>query len=204
MINQKSNEFEEGISQLVSMNKEFVHNHKLKVIVSAHERIINQLAEAIKKQGEISKQLTIKGIVYTNMIAEKVTDYDMKFSGKLHKVKEVGSYISKNIEDCSNRLKNRFEDLRVKLADINKEKEHTYNLLCPDVDGYYHLLNLAPIIKDDLLGIYSFNRDKVKDDGCRTNYVGTNKAIDKLPEIIDGQEFFKWMSWNCALLNNII
>jgi hypothetical protein len=67
---------------------------------------------------------------------------------------------------------------------------------------YKFFFDAHPLSKSDFVGLFSFNRDKVKDAESRMNYEGTIEAIADIPDVVDGNSFLQFAAGDSILLNN--
>jgi hypothetical protein len=88
------------------------------------------------------------------------------------------------------------------VLDIDSSLKEGFEMNYPNLRHYTIFFDMCPLTKDEFLGLFSFNRDKDRDDWSRVNYKGTNEAIKDLPDVIDGSAFLQFAGTDSVLLND--
>lgn len=201
-LNQKINELDQCVFKMVSAFTELVEDAKYNAAEDAFERSSKEIFRLRDEKKAFPKSLIMSTLVYLNLIVQSISKYQRKYNKFSREAKDVGTYIKENIENTSHKLKEKYDDLVSKFLYIDKELSKRFEDTYPKLDYYCVFLDIAPISKSDFLGLFSFYRNSDYNDGSRCNYIGTNKTISKLPEVIDGDAFMKFAVADSALLTD--
>ncbi|WP_405168497.1 hypothetical protein [Paenibacillus sp. FSL H3-0286] len=201
-IIQKLNELDECVAGMIKAFVGLTEDEKYNAAEEALIKTLKDVNELQNKNKYVPKAKVTSGIIYMNIIVEKVNTYSRLFRRESSKARSICTYIRDNLNGVTGHIKVDYEDQKNKMLRIEETIKEKIDSIYPEIGMYAYFFDAYPLSKSDFLGLFSFNRDKVRDDYSRVNYEGTKEAIADIPDIIDGNSFLYFAAGDSILLNN--
>ncbi|MDQ0493548.1 hypothetical protein [Paenibacillus brasilensis] len=202
-IKQKLNEIDDCMMQMISAFEDLKADRKFAV---SQAGLIRTSKEAIELMTDVSYRIpkikTTSAIIYLNNKVNKVDQYERVFRKASNEAKAICTYVRDNLNALTKQVKNDFESKKAMMLDIDSSLKEAFEKNYPSLQHYIIFFDMCPLTKDEFLGLFSFNRDKYRDDWSRVNYKGTIEAIEDLPDVIDGTAFLEFAATDGVLLND--
>lgn len=201
-IIQKLKELDWCVGRMYSAFVRLIEDNKYNAAEEALIKTLKDVHELQNKNEHVPKVKVTSGIIYMNVIVEKVNTYSRLFRKESSKARSICTYIRDNLNGVTEHVKADYEDQKNKMFRVEQTIKEKMDSTYPEIDMYTYFFDAHPLSKNDFLGLFSFNRDKVRDDYSRVNYEGTIEAIADIPDIIDGNSFMQFAAGDSILLNN--
>lgn len=202
-IKQKFNELDDCMRLVISAYEDLKEDKKFILSKSVLVRISKEAIGLITDESsKIPKVKTTSAIVCLNNMINKIHTYERVFRKASNEAKSICTYIRDNLDEATKQIKNDYENKKAMMLDIDSSLKEGFEMNYPNLRHYTIFFDMCPLSKDEFLGLFSFNRDKDRDDWSRVNYKGTNEAINDLPDVIDGSAFLDFAATDSVLLND--
>lgn len=201
-IIQKLNELDECVAGMINAFVRLTEDDKYNAAEEALIKTLKDVHELQNKNEHVPKVKVTSGIIYMNIIVEKANTYSRFFRKESSKARSICTYIRDNSNGVTEHIKVNFEDRKNKMFEIEEAIKRNIDSIYPEIGMYAYFFDAHPLRKSDFLGLFSFNRDKVRHDYSRVNYQGTIEAITDIPDIVEGNSFLQFAAGDSILLNN--
>ncbi|KZE81628.1 hypothetical protein AV545_09115 [Paenibacillus jamilae] len=202
-IKQKLNELDDCMMQMIQAFEDLKADRMFTISQSG---LIRTSKEAIELMTDVSYRIpkikTTSAIIYMNNMINKVDQYERVFRKASNEAKVICTYVRDNLDKTTKHIKNDYESKKAMMLDIDSSLKEAFEMNYPNLRHYTIFFDMCPLTKDEFLGLFSFNRDKDRDDWSRVNYKGTMEAINDLPDVIDGAAFLDFAATDSVLLND--
>ncbi|TKH44212.1 hypothetical protein C1I60_12845 [Paenibacillus terrae] len=202
-IKKQFNKLDDCMMQMICAFEDLKADRKFTVSQSG---LIRTSKEAVELMTDVSYRIprikTTSAIIYLNNMVNKVDQYERIFKKASNEAKRICTYIRDNLDEVTKQVKNDFENKKAMMLDIDSSLKEAFEKNYPSLQHYIIFFDMHPLTKDEFLGLFSFNRDKDRDDWSRLNYKGTIEAIEDLPDVIDGSAFLDFAATDSVLLND--
>ncbi|MBE7897167.1 hypothetical protein G7L40_00385 [Paenibacillus polymyxa] len=187
------------VSASIDLDRDGKFDYAEQALIKTYKELSGILAD---DSPAIPKIKATSAIVYLNTMINKIHTYERIFKKASNEAKRICTCVRDNLDGVTKQVKNDFENKKAMMLDIDSNIRQKFEVSYPKLKEYSYFFDLHPLTKDEFLGLFSFNRDKDKDDGSRANYKGTIEAINDLPDMIDGNAFLQFAATDSVLLND--